>query len=56
MAFLLDTNAWIHYLKHANSRIRDRLQSLTPSDIVCCSIVRAELMYGAQKYGEAQRR
>lgn len=56
MAFLLDTNSWIHYLKHANSPIRVRLESLLPNEIVCCSIVRAELLHGAEKYGNRGRR
>jgi tRNA(fMet)-specific endonuclease VapC len=56
MAYLLDTNSWIHYLKHANSPIRTRLSSLAPIDIVACSVVRAELLHGAEKYGNPDRR
>lgn len=56
MAYLLDTNSWIHYLKHANSPIRARLAALAPSDVVSCSVVRAELLHGAEKYGNRDRR
>lgn len=56
MAYLLDTNAWIHYLKHPNSRIRERLQGLGPSDVVSCSVVRSELLHGAEKHGNRNRR
>jgi tRNA(fMet)-specific endonuclease VapC len=56
MAYLLDTNSWIHYLKHADSPVRARLEALQPSDIACCSIVRAELLHGAEKYGNRDRR
>jgi tRNA(fMet)-specific endonuclease VapC len=56
MAYLLDTNSWIHYLKHTDSPIRARLELLQPSDIACCSIVRVELLHGAEKYGNRDRR
>lgn len=56
MAWLLDTNAWIVYLKTPQSPIRTRLQSLQPSDIVLCSVVKAELFHGAEKYGNRERR
>jgi tRNA(fMet)-specific endonuclease VapC len=56
MAFLLDTNAWIVYLKSAASPIRARLEKLTPADGVLCAVVKAELLHGAQKYGNRQRR
>src|SRR3990172_12446621 len=56
MAYLADTNTWIHYLKHTDSPIRARLQTLAPSDVVTCSVVRAELLHGAEKYGNRDRR
>ena len=43
MAYLLDTNVWIHYLKDSASPIRAKLTTVTPADIVLCSIVKAEL-------------
>ena len=56
MAWLLDTNAWIAYLKSAQSPIRTRLERLKPADIVLCSVVKAELLHGAEKYGNRERR
>jgi len=56
MAFLLDTNAWIVYLKSPASKIRDRLEKLQPSDVFLCSVVKAELLHGAAKYGNRDRR
>ena len=56
MSFLLDTNSWIHYLKQPGSPIRARLQILQPGDVVTCSIVKAELLHGAEKYGNRDRR
>src|SRR5262249_23230399 len=53
---LLDTNSWINYLKHPGSPIRARLGTLTPGDVVTCSVVRAELLHGAEKYGNRDRR
>ncbi len=56
MAWLLDTNAWITYLKTPQSSIRNRLQSLKPADVILCSVVKAELLHGAEKYGNRERR
>lgn len=56
MPYLLDTNAWIHYLKQPGSPIHTRLASLEPADVVTCSIVRSELLHGAEKYGNRERR
>ena len=56
MAWLLDTNAWIHYLKNPDSPIRHRLALQSPAQIVSCAIVRAELLHGARKYGQPERR
>lgn len=56
MPYLLDTNVWIHYLKQPHSLIHAKLVSLQPSDVVSCSIVLSELLYGAEKYGNRVRR
>ncbi len=56
MAWLLDTNAWIIYLKTPQSPIRARLATLKPSEILLCSVVKAELLHGAEKYGQRERR
>src|SRR5437867_3822830 len=56
MAWLLDTNAWIVYLKSAQSPIRARLEKLRPADVLLCSVVKAELLHRAEKYGNQERR
>jgi tRNA(fMet)-specific endonuclease VapC len=53
---MLDTNVWIHYLKRPNSAVAERLKGCKPADVVTCAIVRAELLYGAMKYGNPDRR
>ncbi len=49
--WILDTNAWIHYLRDPASPVRWRLQKRKGDEIFSCSVVRAELMHGARKYG-----
>jgi tRNA(fMet)-specific endonuclease VapC len=49
MIYLLDTNVCIVYLNNRSSRVSERLKALVPSDIAVCSIVKAELFYGAMK-------
>ena len=56
MPWLLDSNAWIDYLKNASSPIAHRLRQHQPSDIVVCAVVHAELLHGAMKYGVPERR
>jgi tRNA(fMet)-specific endonuclease VapC len=56
MPYLLDTNAWIIYLKDPNSGVRDRLLSVSPQEVVTCSIVLSELLHGAEKYGNRHKR
>lgn len=56
MAWMLDTNAWIYYLKNRDSRIRVHLEKHTLDEIVICAVVKAELLHGAMKYGAIERR
>jgi tRNA(fMet)-specific endonuclease VapC len=56
MPYLLDTNVWIHYLKQPGSPIHAKLATLQPDDVVTCSIMRSELLHGAEKYGDRNRR
>jgi len=46
--FLLDTNTCIHFLNGSSERIAQRMKSCSPSDIALCSVVKAELLYGAR--------
>jgi len=49
MKYLLDTNACIKFINGDSESIKLKLQSYKPEDILLCSIVKSELMYGVQK-------
>ncbi len=56
MLYLLETNAWIEYFKKPDNPARARLSFRDQCEIATCSIVRAELLHGAEKYGRPERR
>jgi len=47
--YLLDTNTCIGYLNGTAVGILQQLQTLSPQEIAVCSVVKAELFYGAMK-------
>ncbi len=49
MIYLPDTNAWIAYLNPGDSPVKARFRAYQPADIVFCSVVKAELFYGAYR-------
>ena len=49
MTYLIDTNVCIDYLNGRSIRVRQRMEALSPSEVVLCSVVKAELFYGAMK-------
>jgi len=49
MTYLLDTNACIRFLNDRDSFIAHRLAALPAEEALLCSIVKAELYYGAYK-------
>lgn len=56
MIYLLDTNACVGHLRSAGqSSISDRLRGLAPGDVTICSVVKAELVYGAYRSRNAQK-
>jgi len=55
MKYLLDTNACIRYLNGRSDRIRQRLDALPPGQAALCSVVRAELLYGALKSAHPEK-
>jgi len=55
MKYLLDTNACIGYLNGRAVGVRQRLEALLPGDAGVCSIVKAELYYGAMKSPDPAR-
>ncbi|MBE9058434.1 type II toxin-antitoxin system VapC family toxin [Sphaerospermopsis sp. LEGE 08334] len=49
MKYLLDTNVCIQYLNQRSEKIIQCFQDLSDIDIVVCSMVKAELFYGAMR-------
>ena len=47
--FLLDTNVCIRLLNRTSSKVAERLAGLQPSQVRLCSVVKAELCFGARK-------
>jgi tRNA(fMet)-specific endonuclease VapC len=48
VTYLLDTNTCVQFLRHgAGSPVAARLAAVNPSDVVLCSVVVGELLYGA---------
>jgi tRNA(fMet)-specific endonuclease VapC len=45
---LLDTNIWIALAK-GERQLQRRLKTHNPAEIFCCSVVRAELLFGSRK-------
>lgn len=49
MRYLLDTNTCIRYLNGRAPNVRARMNKLPIEDVVVCSVVKAELFFGAAK-------
>ncbi len=47
MRYLLDTNVCVMYLNSRSTLVRDRLLCVPLEDMAVCSVVKAELFYGA---------
>lgn len=46
--YLLDTNVCIHFLNGTSPSVENHFRTLSPSQIALCSIVKAELLFGAR--------
>ncbi len=55
MRYLLDTNVCIRFLNQTSESIIERLNTISDTDIVVCSVVKAELFYGAMKSNNPTR-
>jgi tRNA(fMet)-specific endonuclease VapC len=53
--YLLDTNPCIEMLRHQHAPERDRLAQHDPAEIYLCSVVKAELVYGARKSAQVAK-
>ena len=49
MIFLPDTNVWIRFLNPGENQVKDHILSADPSTVWLCSVVKAELFFGAMK-------
>jgi len=54
MRYLLDTNTCIDYLRYPQSPVRLRLAQHSPEEVALCTIVKAELYYGAYRSADPQ--
>jgi tRNA(fMet)-specific endonuclease VapC len=54
MIYLLDTNVCIHLLNKRHDVILQHLRQHAPTDIALCSVVKAELLYGARRSQRAE--
>ncbi|MEO0521265.1 MAG: PIN domain-containing protein [Cyanobacteria bacterium P01_A01_bin.116] len=55
MRYLLDTNVCVVYLNGRSSSVRDRLLAPPAEEMAVCSVVKAELLYGAFRSNHPQR-
>ncbi|UBF28712.1 type II toxin-antitoxin system VapC family toxin [Kovacikia minuta CCNUW1] len=55
MRYLLDTNVCVMYLNGRSISVRDRLHSISVEEMAVCSIVKAELFYGAMRSNNPTR-
>jgi tRNA(fMet)-specific endonuclease VapC len=49
MTYLLDTNSWVQYVNRRDASVVRRVESANPADLLFCSIVKAEMWFGAFK-------
>ena len=55
MAFLLDSDAWIVWLRQSHPGMTARIQQEPPSNLFLCAVVVGELIFGAERSGAAHR-
>lgn len=55
MKYLLDTNVCARYLNGKSPAIRERIRATKRDDIAVCSVVKAELFYGAMRSNNPQK-
>jgi tRNA(fMet)-specific endonuclease VapC len=55
MIFLPDTNVWIRFLNPGHDALKQKLLAVPPLNMRFCSVVKAELFYGAMKSRQVKR-
>ena len=54
MSFLLDSNTWISLLRRQDAKVLAALDQHPADEILLCSVVLAELWYGAERSGRRE--
>jgi tRNA(fMet)-specific endonuclease VapC len=49
--YLLDSNAWIGWLRQNQPKLVHRIQQENPAHLFLCAVVLGELIYGAERSG-----
>ncbi|MBU4053136.1 MAG: type II toxin-antitoxin system VapC family toxin, partial [Proteobacteria bacterium] len=52
--FFLDTNTCIFYLNGTSPSVKEKILATSPAQIKICSMVKAELLFGAYKSRQKQ--
>jgi tRNA(fMet)-specific endonuclease VapC len=55
VAYLLDINTCVEYLRQRNSAVVARIAATPPGEIRLCSVVKAELYHGAHRSQQVQQ-
>jgi len=55
MIYLLDTSTCISFLRRRSSPVAAKLASVRPEEVHLCSVVKAELYYGAYRSQQSDR-
>ncbi len=55
MRYVLDTNAWVGWLRRNQPQLIQRIEHAAASDLVLSSVVIGELIYGAERSGPTYR-
>ena len=55
MRYLLDSNAWIGWIRSNQPKLIARIQMEMPSTLVLCSVVFGELLYGVERSSPIHR-
>jgi len=53
--YLLDTNACIQFLRDPDSAVSHRLSAVSEGEVALCTVVKAELYYGARRSADPDR-
>ncbi|MBM3333048.1 type II toxin-antitoxin system VapC family toxin [Candidatus Sumerlaeota bacterium] len=56
MTYLLDTSTCIAFLRHHDSPVARKLATVKRADVLICSVVRAELYFGAHRHAQPEQK